>query len=348
MVYIRVDANSEIGSGHLMRTIAIAKEMEKRGQMVIFVCADNGPREYLESQGLYMINLMGDWKDMTIESSKMLLIVADEPKEPVLLIDTYSVSKTYVNIMSMFSKVCYLGSKKENLGNLSLLVNYSADIDEAFYEETYPGVKKLLGVEYSILRPEFIGFERNPENYEPRVLITTGNTDNLGMELAILDRMCDDGLVMLPGDEDAEVQFEVVVGSMSKDRDEIFDKYGNCPNVNLHEKVEDMAELMKKCPIAITAGGTTMNELAAMETAMICFAIAEDQPKDCKVFARDDAVLYVGNAMEDKESVVRDVTLGLCSLLMDEKTRTEIATNARKLIDGEGVTKICDAIEELV
>jgi hypothetical protein len=33
---------------------------------------------------------------------------------------------------------------------------------------------------------------------------------------------------------------------------------------------------------------------------------------------------------------------------MDEKTRTEIATNARKLIDGEGVTKICDAIEELV
>ncbi|MCR4782045.1 MAG: DUF354 domain-containing protein [Lachnospiraceae bacterium] len=347
MVFIRVDANSEIASGHLMRMITVAKELEKRGEVVIFICADDNPKQTLLDNDLYMINLEGDWKDLSKESSKMLLILADEEEMPILLIDTYSVSMMYVNLLSMFSKVCYLGSKKENLGNLSLLINYSADIDQKFYEENYPNTRLLLGVEYSVLRPEFVGYERDFVKPSNHVLLTTGNTDNHSVVLSILDKIqpeyyTEDDFCW----EDFDIHFDVVVGSMFKDREELFKRYSNCPWVTLHEN-PDMASLMKECNIAITAGGNTMNELAAMGVAIVALSISEDQVNECKCFAKNEACVYAGSVLSNYDSVINYAILNLRSLLRNDNLRIKIAKNAKEFVIGNGVEKVCDAIMEL-
>ena len=40
MIGIRVDANEIVASGHILRCITIAKEIEKHGETVLFFLAD--------------------------------------------------------------------------------------------------------------------------------------------------------------------------------------------------------------------------------------------------------------------------------------------------------------------
>ena len=42
MVGIRVDVNNIIATGHIIRTITIAEEIEKRNEKFIFISSDNG------------------------------------------------------------------------------------------------------------------------------------------------------------------------------------------------------------------------------------------------------------------------------------------------------------------
>ena len=47
MIWIRADANKEIGSGHMMRCLSVAEALKKRGEQVIFVVADEEATQLL-------------------------------------------------------------------------------------------------------------------------------------------------------------------------------------------------------------------------------------------------------------------------------------------------------------
>ncbi len=347
MIYFRVDSNEFIASGHLMRCMAIARELEKRGEDVVFVASDDNPKEILEKNGFYLINLHSDWTDLRTEVSKMLLLLAEET-DPILFIDTYSVFGQYVNVLSMFAKVVYLGSKKADLGNLSLLINYSAKIDADFYIETYQNkFDILLGPKYTPLREEFVGFERNIDENIKRVLITTGNTDSTGIVKALLER------IIKVYDDEFEVKdlvFDVVLGSMFTNKEEIKELADSVPYIVVHEKCNYMGELMRKSQIAISAGGNTMNELAAMGEAIIAFAVARDQIGDIEAFSERGACIDAGVAFESQEGMEETADCAIMSLikLVDEKeARQALQWCALDTVGGNGTQLICDEIQSL-
>ena len=57
MIFIRADANETIGTGHIMRCLAIAEKIRALCQDVTFIVADNRSRPMIENRGFKTICL---------------------------------------------------------------------------------------------------------------------------------------------------------------------------------------------------------------------------------------------------------------------------------------------------
>ena len=217
MVYIRADSNPVISGGHIMRCMAIAQTLTENGIKVCFLTADENPVTILDKECIPYIVLNSDWKDLMtdIDKVKELLIKDDNA---LLLIDTYQITKEYVEELSQYAKIAYLGSKLEYLGGLDLLINYSTDIDFGFYNSNYKNTSLLLGPTYAPLRKEFRNIMPEYRKAVGRVLITTGNTDNNNFVSSIIKGL-------LPIISDKPIMLDVIVGSMFRNKDQLHRAY---------------------------------------------------------------------------------------------------------------------------
>ncbi len=149
MFYFRVDGNSTISHGHIMRCLAVASELAERGESVCFLVADDDPVPVLKDYGFPYIVLHSDWKELSTDTDRVIEIL-DKDDHPVLLIDTYRITSDYVEKLKKHCKIAYLGSKKEYLGSLDRLSKYSTDIDRDVYESSYDaGTVRLRGPAYA-------------------------------------------------------------------------------------------------------------------------------------------------------------------------------------------------------
>ena len=67
MIYIRVDANREIGMGHMMRCLSIAEALMEKGEKVRFIVAAQDATDVLEQRGMSYTVLNTDYKNMDSE-----------------------------------------------------------------------------------------------------------------------------------------------------------------------------------------------------------------------------------------------------------------------------------------
>ena len=58
--------------------------------------------------------------------------------------------------------------------------------------------------------------------------------------------------------------FHIVIGKMNEDKENLYRLAKELPFLTLHENVQDMADLMSKCDLAVSAAGTTLYELCAL------------------------------------------------------------------------------------
>ena len=120
MFFIRVDSNQTISGGHIMRCLAIAKALIINGKDVTFLIADDNPVEVLKQNRVSYVILNSDWQDLMSDLEQTIKVLSQE-NDPYLLIDTYCITKEYVEGLKAYAKVGYLGSKSEYLGNLEFL-----------------------------------------------------------------------------------------------------------------------------------------------------------------------------------------------------------------------------------
>ena len=63
MIAIRVDANEQIASGHVMRCLSIADALQELGVETLFFTSDYYAEEIIEKRGFPAICLNNDWND---------------------------------------------------------------------------------------------------------------------------------------------------------------------------------------------------------------------------------------------------------------------------------------------
>lgn len=104
-----------------------------------------------------------------------------------------------------------------------------------------------MGGKYIPLRKEFSKMDEKAVR-ERHVLITTGGTDTYNMAGRVL-------LECLGRKQWENVAFHVIVGSMNSHQAELQILAEGFPCVHLHKNVTNMSDYMRRCKVAVSAGG---------------------------------------------------------------------------------------------
>lgn len=343
MIFFRADSNSQIASGHIMRCLSIAKKFKSKGYDVAFLIADENSIPLFDDSEIPYKILHSQWNDLSDETEKVKDILIGYPNS-ILFIDTYYVNRNYVDSLFPYAKICYLGSKKEYLGSLDCLINYSADIDYDFYKVNYGAdTLLLLGPQYAPLRDEFqyICANKKVTTDTCRILLTTGNTDQHHCVCRILKALTESSFFH-------KVTIKVVIGKMFEHIDEIRKFFGYYNNISLLENVTSMSSLMQSSDLAISANGTTVYELAASYVPIISFAMAKEQVGSAQALFKLGVVEYVGEMFSAGDECICNIMNRVEMYVQNPIKRFEIAQKAYNVIDGKGCDKIVNVIKQKI
>lgn len=338
-VFIRVDGNEMIATGHVMRCLSIAEQLRKRNIEVVFVTADDSPCAMIREKGFSVDILESVWNNLDEETEKLCSYISKHRVE-ILLLDSYYVTKEYLKRISECTKIIYMDDLHQFAYPVHTLINYDAFIEAEWYEEIYQSTEikpsLLLGSLYIPLREEFTMLPYEVREQMKKVLITTGGTDQLNVAGSVLHAgLCSPALKKL--------EYHVIVGCFNQNKDLLYSLADTHPNIHLHENVKNISEWMRKCDAAISASGTTLYELCACGMPTICLEVADNQ-EGASVWEENGYMLYAGNACIDKENCIQRSIAALKEYNSSYEQRRKKSKRMQSLVDGNGAGRIAEYI----
>lgn len=341
IIAIRADANADVATGHIMRCITIAKQLQKKGKKVLFFTADEYPCEMLMQNDMEYVCLHTSWNQMEEE----LPILCRELQKygcSKLLADSYQVTENYFDCLKKFCKLIYIDDCFTALYPVDLVINYNAYHLRFPYEEAYKGkAKLLLGTAYVPLREEFQTSLREPSSKSPgadkHILISSGGGD-------VYNALCGILIKAVNKEELSHSIFHVVVGSFNKNAGQLALLAKKHPNILLHYNVSNMAGLMQQCQIAVSAAGTMLFELCAMQLPTVFYVCADNQQYDSDFFARENRMLFSGDIRQNRETCIDNILKNMILLLKDENLQQQMKQKMHEVTDGKGAERIADEI----
>ena len=384
IIYFRTDGNSRIATGHLVRTLSIARACQRLGMEVCFLLSDEESRELLtgflpdarreddseaygsgEFSGRLSVKVLktavfDDLERELAEVSFLLTHISHGAEKPVYFLDSYFVTEKYLLSLQPLAKTAYLDDLQLFDYPVSLLINYDVITQETLpsYEAAYSNAKKtLLGAVYAPVREQFQNRMAPLREAVSDILVTTGGSDPFHFCLDLLRTLRTRSSCL--SSQEATPVFHIVIGRLNTDSRQLHELAKDLPFVTLHENVTDLSFLMRDCDLAVSAAGTTLYELCALGVPAVSFTMADNQLTAARAFADAGAIPCAGDIRENSGKVIEEILLfvtemsELCfdcvpaapaSCLVPRKAARQAMI---RLTDGTGAMKIAQALWKL-
>lgn len=372
ILYIRTEANRITATGHMMRCLAIADAAFEKGVRTIFIVAEAGSEKFPKERGYETICLERRWDDFNGEIAVMEKLIAERHIE-VMLIDSYFVSGEYMEAVTKMTRTAYIDDLHAAIWSCSILIDYAVYYDLFDYRKEYPDTDLLLGCKYAPLRREFKELPAKKIRRDvKKVLVVTGGTDEYRFmmrfaETLLSQRELFDGVefILVCGafnreienirklaesciaenntdvksdvDTESDVDVESDMGAESD-----ADAENHSMTIKIYPTLPTLKDAMMETDLLITAGGTTLYEMAACKTPGICFSMADNQLDNVNGFAKRELVRYAGDIRKDFsfERLIRMMK----ELMQDYDARASVSERLGALVDGKGAGRIVDAV----
>ncbi len=335
---IRADSDAKIGTGHIMRCIALAEEWQAQGGHVTFLshCKSKQLRQRLVSSGFSVIDLKSSHPDSGDIDNTLSCI--QSMTDPWLILDGYHFDGAYQQTIReapcQVLVVDDYAHQTEYHADLILNQNingsrmrYSADIDTEF----------LMGPEYVLLRSQFLPFrnrDRQIAVHVSRILVTMGGADPDNVTVLVIEALQQ---VQIPN-----LEIRVVVGPANHNMESVHQAAKKSPRkIKVLHDVTNMLDLMAWADLAVAGGGTTWSELAFMGLPSLLLVLADNQVDVATGMTNSGASINLGEAAK---ASAHQITESIESLSADSKLRLSMSENARQLVDGIGVERVIKAI----
>jgi UDP-2,4-diacetamido-2,4,6-trideoxy-beta-L-altropyranose hydrolase len=335
---VRSDGGPAIGGGHVMRCLALAQAWSEAGGRVGFCAGALSPslRRRLVRESFDVIDIgAAAGSDADADAT---LAAAARLGASVAVVDGYHLPAEYRQKLRQGG---LKGAAIDDNGEIEtyvddLVVNQNHHATPKIYRRRADYTRLLLGTEYALLRREFTGWSGPPRVFPPHpreILITFGAADPQN----VTDRV----VAAIPRPVLSTTRLSVVIGGSNPHAEAIAERAGRLPGCRvLHDPGEDMPSLMAAADLAICGGGSTMWEMAFMGTPFVPVIIADNQRLGVQAMVRDGYSGVEATTVEhDIAAIVRD--------LDDARRRQTLSLVGRRLVDGKGAERVCEALRAL-
>ena len=334
---IRCDADVAIGTGHVMRCLALAQAWQDAGGYAIFAMAEATPavEERLRSEGFEVVRpsvRIGSGAD-----AREFALLARKHTVSWVVVDGYEFGSEYqATLKSLGLKLLFIDDNG-HAGHYSadFVLNQNAHASEAFYPSRDQSTRLLLGPRFAMLRREFTawrGWKRDIPPVARRILVTMGGSDPDNVTQRVVEAISSEG----------EFEATVVVGGSNPHLARLHEFVGvERRPVRLVENATNMPELIASADVAVAGAGTTSWEMSFLGLPALLIVLADNQQGIADELGKHQIAGYLGRYSE-----VNQITIAaeLRNLANSPIRRRIMSDRGRVLVDGYGSLRVVAAL----
>lgn len=266
-IIIRADSSSNIGTGHIMRDLVLAKQY--KNENIIFATQDLiGNINHKIVEAGYKIELLksNDFEELNDLIKKLNI--------DMIIIDNYAIGYQFekqLKINNPILKIMVLDDTYEK-HFCDILLNHNIYADEKKYQNRVSKSCELkCGSRYTLLRDEFLEAKKAKNRVNKKnktIFLGLGGADHKNLNIKILK---------LVEKFKKSLKVNLVTTTANKNLEEL---KGYCKDkkwINLQINSNEVAKLMSKSDFAIVTPSVTANEIFYLDLPMIAIKTAKNQ-----------------------------------------------------------------------
>lgn len=316
LLLIRADGGTQMGSGHVMRGLALAQAWQDDGGHALFILADSPPAltGRLSAEGI-------EWRRLDVPAGSEADAKTTREMARLVILDGYHFGTDYQQAVKAAGGTVAVFDDYRHAGQYAadFIINQNLSASASLYAGRAPGACLLLGPKYVQLRREFLRWKmrrRVIADVGRRILVTMGGSDPDNVTAKVLS-------ALPPAAETL-----ALIGGGNPHRDTL--ARSQYPGVRMEVNSTQAAGHMAWTDIAITAGGTTSLELAFMGVPSLVLRLALNQSAGLGDYLGWHADVTAQEIGADAEK-----------LLNDSARRGAMSERGRKTVDGDGGPRLC-------
>jgi UDP-2,4-diacetamido-2,4,6-trideoxy-beta-L-altropyranose hydrolase len=326
---VRADASERIGTGHVMRGLALAQAWRAEGGEAIFALAQGEPaiEARLRHEGFDVVRLAAV-PGSPADVDETLAIAAHW-----VVVDGYHFAADYLAAIHTARRLLVV----DDWGHAG---HYDADLilngNGYATPDLYPSTtgQLLLGARYLPLRREFLDAiaPRATPPVARTILVTLGGADPDNRTQLVVEAL---RRLTLP------FEARVIIGASNPHGAAVRAAAAGDDRIGVLDHVREMPALMTWADVAIAGAGTTTWELCALGVPALLLVLADNQAPVAEAVAARGAAIAVGR-LENQPPERLASRLDL--LMRSEVLRLLLSESGRALVDGRGAMRVVRAM----
>ena len=249
----------------------------------------------------------------------------------LVIIDHYGIGHPWEMVVKhSFNNILVIDDLANREHHCDILVDQSIGRKQSSYSKLVPSTCKLfIGPKFSLLRDEFLKFNKNFKN-KYQILINFGGADSDNFTQHVVDILC--GLLDIN-----ELSIKIIIGKDYPFQRELTRKINNIGSqIRLVQDPKNIAEEIAECEIAIGAGGVSLLERSSLGVPSILYAIAENQKHICEEYDSRGLGYMITKGEQDESTKLGSVI----EELLNTETLYQKSKLNRKLVNVHGTNRV--------
>lgn len=335
---LRTEASVAIGSGHVMRCLALAQAWLDAGGRAVFAMAQATPavEERLRNERFKVARVaaqLGSVADADETAGLAHLHAASW-----VVVDGYDFGAEYqARLKSHGLKVLFIDDNGHAPHySADLVLNQNAHGREELYRNRELSTKLLLGPRFALLRREFTawrGWQREVPAIARNVLVTMGGSDPDNITERVVEAISSGG----------DFETTIVAGGSNPHLVRLREFVGTCGGTfRLSENTLNMPELMANADLAVAGAGTTSWEICSLGLPALLIVLADNQEGIAHELSKRGVIASLGRGSDLAPSTIASQ---LRNLAHSRSVRREMSERGRALVDGRGAERVVVALK---
>lgn len=357
-IIIRADSSTEIGSGHIMRTLTLAQNLKSRGANITYLCRnfDNNLFDLIKEQGFEVLEIPHDSQDEheTQENpnqhshwlhtsqerdAKQCLEILQTINQDIdlTIIDHYALDHRWEELIKPYSKEIFVIddlADRKHISDYLLDQNFFKNSQDRYNNLIPKHTKQFLGPRYALLREEFqLERKKTKKRNDPvkNVLVSFGGYDPYNITLKTIKAI----------QHFDTLQIKVVCSKHHPFFEEIESEIKKHKHIERIGPIQNMAEEMNSADLFIGAGGSTSWERMCLGLPALIIGFGYNQDLVSTPLAENGFQIYLGLHDQVTEKQISDAT---STMITQPLLGRYFSRKGFSLVDGKGVKRLSEVL----